>query len=371
MTTAPVRRPSGLPRGLTAEAPLRDLTEDEIATFERDGVILAKGLFQDSWVAHVGDAIDRMIEHPTPYGELLSRGKGLYTDLFMWKYSEAFRDFAYYSPAARIAAQAARSSRINFLVDQMFKKDPGCDIPTSWHTDSIAWPVAGEQLVNIWLACDHATTENSAIQFIRGSHRWPTARSARAAGELDDARVAEALGKLGWKPTEPMTLEGLEEPLTVPAVTRAAFRGVHRRVEEEMTHAPLPGGLRGLVEIEPNRDRLPIVGWDVEPGDALIFHLGILHYSTGTSGTGGARRALATRWLGDDVRYAPTTGSLPTFWEHGLRPGDRFGGPLHPQILPEVVPGEGDARFRQVEEADAHIGLADLKVRLALEEGAA
>ncbi len=359
------------PVGATAEAPLRALTEEEIATYERDGVVLVRKIFPERWVTHVAEAIDDMVTRPTPYGRLLSNAdRHMYSDLFMWKYSDAFREFVYHSPAARIAAQVMHSQRVNFLGDHMFRKDAGCEIPTNWHTDDIAWPVAGRQAMNIWLACDEATAHSSALQFIRGSHLWESARATRLSGATGDDRVEAALSKLGWKPSEGLDLSQVEQPATMRSVIRAAFHGVHRRLEEEMACAPLPNGQTGLVSIEAHRDQLPIVSWDVEPGDALIFSLRTLHYSTGNASETGTRRALATRWLGDDTRYAPTTGNLPVFWRHGLRPGDRFGGPLFPQILPDVVPGEGAERFAGPEEADPQIAFEDLRARVEWENEA-
>ncbi|MBF8184777.1 phytanoyl-CoA dioxygenase family protein [Nonomuraea sp. K274] len=352
---------------LVPEPPLRDLTETEIKAFELDGAVLVRGVIPSSWVSHVADAIDHMTSHLTPYGEFLSSSAHrMYTDLFMWQYDDAFRDFVFRSPAARIAAQALRSDRINFLVDQMFKKDIGCKVPTQWHTDDIAWPVRGSKLMNIWFACDEATTENSSLQFVRGSHQLTTRRTQPRHDTRTDERLAKALAELGWKPTVVEPLE-LDEPVTTPALMRAAFQWVHQRFEQEMIDAPLPAELHGLISIEPNRDALPIISWDVEPGDAIIFHPGILHYSTGNEKGASARRALTTRWLGSDTTYFPSPGNTPLLWDHGLRPGDGFGGPLFPQILPGVIESEVSARFLGPRPGNPEVGYRDLRFRVDLD----
>jgi ectoine hydroxylase-related dioxygenase (phytanoyl-CoA dioxygenase family) len=349
------------------EAPLRALTEEEITTYDRDGVVLARGLFSDEWVERIGDAIDHVAANPTPFGKLLS-GRGLHSDLFMWKYDDTFRDFVYRSPAAHIAGQLMRSMRVNFLVDHMFKKNVGCEIPTVWHRDEPAWPVTGEQCMNIWLACDPVDRANSALEFIAGSHRWPSAPTVHTLRGGNDNRVGAALDDLGWKPAGPSTGNGTAEPLSpsVQQVMKLAFQGVHRQLEEDMAHCPLPPVQdAGLVSIEKHRAELPVVGWDVQPGDVLLFHFRTLHYSSGNPTGTRPRRALGTRWLGDDARFTPTIGNIPLFWPSGLRPGSPFGGSLFPQVLPTTEPGVGTRRQQGAEEADAAIGYVDFQARMA------
>ena len=53
------------------------------------------------------------------------------------------------------------------------------------------------------------------------------------------------------------------------------------------------------------------MGFDVEPGDALVFSSWIVHGSPGNAGTK-RRTALSTRWLGDDAVWAPHPGCDPS-----------------------------------------------------------
>ena len=57
------------------------------------------------------------------------------------------------------------------------------------------------------------------------------------------------------------------------------------------------------------------------------------HQETGCA-RGGRRRALATRWLGDDARFCLKPGevAIPTF-ETGLSHGDRMAGEHFPRII--------------------------------------
>ncbi len=60
-----------------------------------------------------------------------------------------------------------------------------------------------------------------------------------------------------------------------------------------------------LVEdFENHPDWYDVVGFDVEPGDALLFDHRIVHRSRGN--TSDQRRvAISWRWLGDDARWEP------------------------------------------------------------------
>ena len=45
-----------------------------------------------------------------------------------------------------------------------------------------------------------------------------------------------------------------------------------------------------------------MLGWELEPGDAVAFHMLTLH---GSAGSVARRRAFSARFIGDDVRHAP------------------------------------------------------------------
>jgi ectoine hydroxylase-related dioxygenase (phytanoyl-CoA dioxygenase family) len=341
--------------------PIRDLTDEEIAAFDRDGVVLARGVIPDDWVEHTARAIDDAAQNPTPFGVRLS-GKGLHSDLFMWKYSKLFHDFVFHSPAAWLAQQVMRSTRVNFHVDHMFKKDVGCPVPTVWHRDEPAWPVRGSQAVNVWIPCDKVGPENSALQFIAGSHTWSLPPKLEEARGPRDPRVEAMLAELNWKPVPEPEIPADADPTSIPDVMTIAFRGVHRQLEQDMALTPLADDLCGLAAIEPHRAELRIVSWNVEPGDALLFGFRTLHFSTGVPDDGKVRRALGTRWTGDDAVYYPTVGNIPIFWRHDLKPGRPFGGSLFPQILPSN--GAGAPRWQGIDEARPEIGFADVSGRI-------
>ena len=68
------------------EAPTRSLTPEELEAYDRDGVICARGLFSDDWLARMSAAVDRAVAHPTLMGNVVSMKDANFSgDLFLWK----------------------------------------------------------------------------------------------------------------------------------------------------------------------------------------------------------------------------------------------------------------------------------------------
>jgi ectoine hydroxylase-related dioxygenase (phytanoyl-CoA dioxygenase family) len=64
------------------------------------------------------------------------------------------------------------------------------------------------------------------------------------------------------------------------------------------------GSLTELPDIDNHREDFPIIGWDLQPGDLVCFHMLSLHASAGVDGTQ-RRRVYSVRFLGDDMTHAP------------------------------------------------------------------
>jgi ectoine hydroxylase-related dioxygenase (phytanoyl-CoA dioxygenase family) len=268
---------------LAPEMPLRSLTENEIETFQRDGVVCVRKVMAPKWIALVTEAIDRSKRRPSETGKMLSKpDPGYLNDIFMWLNDDGYRTFVLESPAARLAQQAMRSRTVTFFYDQVFVKEPGTNVPTPWHHDLTFWPIEGNQICSIWMPVDPVTRESSGLEYVRGSHLW-NKRFKAISPDYHPYLMAS----------------NLEDP----------------------------------PDINANRSEYDVVNWDMEPGDVLMFHPLTLHGSPGNSTTIHRRRALSTRWLGDDVVYAPQKHRMPLPPEHGLAAGDRMSGKLFPRVL--------------------------------------
>ena len=87
------------------------------------------------------------------------------------------------------------------------------------------------------------------------------------------------------------------------------------------------GSLQELPDIEADRDAHEIVGWQLEPGDGVFFHMLTLHAAGGVGGDR-RRRAFSVRFIGDDVVHAPRgmahVAGVPRALPSGCRPARRW-----------------------------------------------
>ena len=83
-----------------------------------------------------------------------------------------------------------------------------------------------------------------------------------------------------------------------------------------------------------------ILGWALEPGDAVAFHMLTLHAAGGVE-PGRRRRVFSVRFLGDDMRHAPrrwkTSPDFP-----GLADELPAGAPMEHPLFP-LLWSDGDA----------------------------
>lgn len=306
--------------------PTRVLTAEEIQRYRDDGVIMIKGAIDPNWMALIESGIEEARHKASIVGRFMSRKvEGYQMDIFLWKRIDALRDLVYYGPFARWAQQLMGAQEVRFFYDQMFIKEPGTDAPTPWHQDLSFWPIRGEQLCSFWIPCDPVTRANSGLMYVRGSHKWPQRFKAIS-------------------------------PDYVAAI-----------IDDSMDDIP---------DINANPDQYELLDWEMEPGDILMFHPLTLHGSYGNQSRTMRRRALALRWTGDDVVYAPAAKRMPIHYEHGSISGGPLRGAAFPRILPEMDPVERAARVRQEHQAPLKLLDSMLKntlsaVRLKLKGGSA
>jgi ectoine hydroxylase-related dioxygenase (phytanoyl-CoA dioxygenase family) len=240
------------------------VTREQIATFERDGVVKIPAAIDPAWVEPLLELTDQQLAKPSRWVTDSNRGattERLFTDRYLWREHPLVRRFVFDSAVGGIAGQLMRASSTRFYFDHLLVKQPHTAEPTPWHQDIPYWPFLGKQVCSVWIALTHATVAQSSLEFVRGSHRWNTYFAPVAFGT-----------KAGWA---------------------AEFQG------------------EACPDINGARERYDIVGFDVEPTDALVFSAWTLH---GAPGNASERRrvALSTRWLGDDARWAPHPGCDPT-----------------------------------------------------------
>lgn len=249
------------------------VTEEMIATYQRDGVVLVKGLFADH-VDTIRKGIDRNMADPGPYAaENLKEGEAgrFFDDYCNWTRIPEFEDVIRNSPAAEVAADLMGSQAVQVFHDHVLVKEPGTSKPTPWHQDGPYYFVDGVQNVSFWSPVDPVT--DASLRCVAGSHLWP-------------------------KPVLPT--RWLSETNFYP---------------DDDAYMPVP---------DPDREGMDIREWPMEPGDAVAFNYGILHGARGNDAAV-RRRAFSLRLLGDDTRYVQRPGpTSPPFPGHDMVVGQKL-----------------------------------------------
>ncbi|PTW99946.1 phytanoyl-CoA dioxygenase family protein [Pararhodobacter aggregans] len=246
------------------------VTQADIDAFQRDGVVLIKGLFRDH-VDGLRRGIERNMAEPGPYAaENLKAGEGgrFFDDYCNWTRIPEFEQAIRHSPAAEVAADLMQSRQVQMFHDHVLVKEPGTSKPTPWHQDGPYYFVEGKQTVSFWSPLD--PVREASLRCVAGSHAWP-------------------------KPVLPT--RWLAETSFYP---------------EDDAYMPVP---------DPDAEGMDIREWEMEPGDAVAFNYGILHGARGNT-TQSRRRAFSLRLVGDDARYVERPGrTSPPYPGHDMSPG--------------------------------------------------
>jgi ectoine hydroxylase-related dioxygenase (phytanoyl-CoA dioxygenase family) len=156
------------------ERPLREITGAEIRSYEDDGVVYLRGMFDRDWIERLAHAVVRSMSSPGGrVREATKPGKKgrFHTNVFMSRWDPDFRALALGSPAAEIAGRLMGARTARFFYDQLFVKEPQTEEITHWHHDLPYWPLRGEQIASVWLALTPVDRDSSGVEYIAGSHR--------------------------------------------------------------------------------------------------------------------------------------------------------------------------------------------------------
>lgn len=249
------------------------LNPQHIEDFEREGVVLIRGLFAD-WVDDLRAGVEFNMLQPGPYAaeNLQASDSGRFFDDYCnWSRIEQFERVIRESELAPVAASLMQSERVQLFHDHVLVKEPGTSKPTPWHQDSPYYFVEGSQTISFWSPLD--PVEQASLRCVAGSHHWE-------------------------KPVLPT--RWLSEKSFYP---------------NEEDYLPVP---------DPDREAMPVREWSMQPGDAVAFHFATLHGARGNDSPT-RRRAFSVRLLGDDARYVDRPGrTSPPFPGHGMKAGERL-----------------------------------------------
>jgi ectoine hydroxylase-related dioxygenase (phytanoyl-CoA dioxygenase family) len=255
-----------------------EITQEQIDTYQRDGVLVLRGAFAD-WVDRLRDGFAQNLAEPGPFAiENVRPGESgrFFEDYCNWQRIAPFDAFIRQSPAAAIAGRIMQSQAVQVFHEHILVKEPGTAKPTPWHQDLPYYCVDGTQTASYWIPLDPVTQANT-LRVVAGSHRWPRLVRPRRWASNENFYGGE-----GGDDSVFMEMPDVED-------------GSHTLLATEL-----------------------------EPGDAVVFDFRTVHGAAGNTGSA-RRRAFSARFLGDDVRFMQRPGrTSPPFPGIGQQTGDRM-----------------------------------------------
>lgn len=160
------------------------LTEEQIHVFERDGVLLVRGLVSGEQLKTAVQEVDLIAKKTGPFAKSYKN-----VEFQAWRSSKAFKDLAMFSDVPKAAAQlinlkstgANSKGPIRLLKDAILCFSPegtGC----GWHVDDkFFWPSHDDYTgVNVWIALSPMSVERGGgLAVSPGSHKEKFAQNAR------------------------------------------------------------------------------------------------------------------------------------------------------------------------------------------------
>ncbi len=265
----------------------RTVPSSTIDVYAADGAVVLRGLLDEAEVARLASGIEANLAAPSERALVASAADDpgcFIEDFCTWSTNPAYEQVIRDSAIGTIGAQLMRSRTARLYHDHLLVKEAGTRQATPWHQDQPYYNVAGHQNVSFWIPVDPVPAD-ATLEIVAGSHLGPW---------LMPRTFLDAQAK--WFPE---------------------------------------GSLEEMPSIDPTVDR--ILGWALEPGDAVAFHMLALHRSAGSSGR---RRVFSVRLLGDDMVHAPrpwkTSPEFPGLADElaGGMPLDR---PLFPLLYEEMT----------------------------------
>ncbi len=239
--------------------PLNPITDADVRQFQEDGVICLRGMFDQEWITRMSAAVDRIMDDANPLARprevtrVLGGKTGRYhinSYVFRWMHS----------PNAEIAARLMGADEVRVFYDQVFVKEPRTQEMTDWHHDLPFWPLRGEQILSVWVALTDVGPENSALEYIAGSHKW---------------------GKF----------------------YRAAIPDKDPNFKSDLEECPNFSQFK-------DDPRYRFLSWTMKAGDCLVHHPLTVHGAPGNFSPTRRRAAISTRYFGPDTLWDPRPATM-------------------------------------------------------------
>lgn len=249
-----------------------DLTPEQIAQYQDDGVLFYPGLLNADEVAELKQAVldavgtmgkkkvaggqrDDMEDREDYYGAVFTQ------KLNLWKISDTVKRYMLGPELGKMLCQLEDQKEFRCWHDQALIKEPFGN-PTGWHLDNPYWSFYSRNAVSVWIALEEATKDNGCMYFIPGSHKLAT---------FDNSGIGQ--------------------------------------------------NMSALFEIYPEMAKLEPKGFAMKPGDCS-FHNGLTAHGAGANMTRGRRIAMTCAYMPGGSTFNGQRNILPADYIATLKEGD-------------------------------------------------
>ena len=205
------------------------LTDQDIVNYQTQGAVVVRQLFSPAEIALLEQGIAENMAAPSSLAIVASlpEDPGYFIEDFCnWQRITAYKRFIFETGAAEVAGHLMQSNEVRLYHDHLLVKEPKTQAKTPWHQDQPYYNIDGFQNISMWLPVDPVAKESS-LRLVAGSHRE------------------------GW------------------LMPRSFMNNEAKWFPE--------GTLKDLPDIDNNPDKYEILSWALEPGDAVFFHMLMLH----------------------------------------------------------------------------------------------
>eukprot|EP00529_Nitzschia_sp_RCC80_P019596 CAMPEP_0113509306 /NCGR_PEP_ID=MMETSP0014_2-20120614/37499_1 /TAXON_ID=2857 /ORGANISM="Nitzschia sp." /LENGTH=429 /DNA_ID=CAMNT_0000405115 /DNA_START=245 /DNA_END=1537 /DNA_ORIENTATION=- /assembly_acc=CAM_ASM_000159 len=160
-----------MPHGIVKDVTLPEkfeVTEEQIETLERDGVLHLKGVFDEEWVDYLRQATAYQVDEPHFWAFAGTASKLYdYIQRNVWQTNSAFARFYYHSAMGHVLAQCGRTDEIRVSTD-LLMVNPNKGF--KWHQDNQNGPITWDEGIRFWITMDETPKEYGAPVYLKGSH---------------------------------------------------------------------------------------------------------------------------------------------------------------------------------------------------------
>lgn len=247
-----------------------DLTDQQIADYQRDGVLNYPGLLDADEVVELKAAVleavstmgGRRVAGTDAKDDRQAYSKQVFLQrLNLWRISDTVKSFMLKAKLGRMLCDLAGVDGVRVWHDQTLIKEPFGN-PTAWHLDNPYWSFSSQRSVSIWIALEEATPFNGCMCFLPGSHKLA-----------------------------------------------------------RQDNVPIAQNMSALFEVYPEMASIEPVAFPMKPGDCS-FHNGLCAHGAGANMTRGRRIAMTCAYMPDGSTFNGQKNILPKDYFDSLTVGD-------------------------------------------------